>query len=127
VVGCRGYLVGVHQEISGQWAATELNEGLQLQWSNKDSADALELQPEVDQFLDLFSIDDQQKCIVPCANAVPLRACRVFRDADENTAFRFDVVVAADNCPTEHISLKVRVGAHWDRPSIEVLSNGTAQ
>jgi hypothetical protein len=127
VVGCRGYLAAVHKEVAGRWAATEFNEALRLQWSNRPTADSLELQREVDQFLDLFYIDDQQKYIVPCVDVLPLRASRVFRDAENNDVFRFDVIVTADNCPTECISLRVQRGEHWDRPSIEVLVNRVAK
>jgi hypothetical protein len=120
--GCTGYLLRVCKLADGEWIPTALNESFRLNWSYRDSADAIDLYAGVEQYLDVFYVEDQRSRIVPCLEKMPPQASRVFMESPD-TFFRFDIMVTNG----EPISLKVQVGDHWNRPLVEVLSRQTVE
>jgi hypothetical protein len=75
---CRAFLK-VFRQVKGDWLPTALSESRSLIWSNKGTA-PIELYKGVDQFLDIFYVDEEQNHIVPCVDPLPLVATRTFED-----------------------------------------------
>jgi hypothetical protein len=117
VENCRGYLLDVCKYKDGRWEPTALNEGLDLLWSNHDTA-ARRLIRGVNQTLDVFFVGDRRKIIIPTVDPLPNRVLRVF---DEPGIFRFNVMVTGDHAPNAVISLKVPMNSDWRKPSVEII------
>ena len=71
--------------------------------------------------LNLFFLSSNWQ-IIPRVNTVPLRA--ILHCVPEDI-FRFDVRVAAKECPPQFASIKVTCGAQWDQFEAHDLENDT--
>jgi hypothetical protein len=105
---CQGYLLRVMKWEEDHWVSTALNEPLDLTWSFRVHAldnTALTLKPNVDQKLNIFSVDSFRVSL--CVANEPLIAQSVFTP---NDTFRFDIIVTAKECPPISISIKALIG-----------------
>jgi hypothetical protein len=115
---CGGQLLRVMKwsAFHGEWQPTQIDEMVDLLWSNLD-VESTTLEPGADRRLNLFFIDTDRH-IIPRVNQVPMRMILNFAPAN---IFRFDVRVAAKGCLPEFASVKATIGQNWDDIQIEEI------
>ncbi len=120
---CRGHLLRVWKWSASdeKWRETECDEPLDLLWSNIDQP-LRNVEPGVDQRLDIFCIDNVSKAITIWAAAVQYRAAAVFTSSNPSDIFKFDIRVSAKESPPIYISLRVQAGDDWETPLVERIA-----
>jgi hypothetical protein len=108
-----GYFLRVSRWDGVTWQSV-LDEPLKLNWSHYGTSYQV-LKPGIDQGLNVCWIGRTDGLVLE-TNPIPLRAQSVF---DVSDTFRFDIRVTVHDCPPVDMSLKIRIGAQWDQPSIE--------
>jgi hypothetical protein len=116
---CRGQLLRVlrwstHYE---NWEPTQIDELLDLFWSNMDQKSAT-IEPEADRRLNIFFAQSDWQ-IAPRVGSIPLR---LFLQYSPGSVFRFDVRIGAPDCPAECRSVKVAFGQAWDDIDLQEMS-----
>jgi len=116
---CRGHLLRVLKWSNSdkKWTPTDVDEPLDLLWSIIDEP-VRTLQPGIDQQLCIFSIDSVRPTIAIWAARTPFRVSATFERASPNDIFRFDIQVTARDCGPSNISLEVKSGDQWDKPTV---------
>jgi len=112
---CRGQLLRILKWSNGEWRPTHVDESLDLLWSNIDMP-SIALEPGDDRQLDIFFVDSGTRNISPFAERMSMRLLLVSAPSD---IFRFDVRVAAKDCPPKYVSVKVTFGQNWDDLALE--------
>lgn len=115
---CRGQLLRVMKWSNGEWAPTHVDESLDLLWSQVDKP-SITLESGVDRRLDVFFIINVGRHIVVYSDT----ATRLGLASAPSDIFRFDVRVAAKDCPPRYLFLKVTIGEEWDKPVLEKIEN----
>ena len=101
----RGRLLRVLRMGEHGWEPTELNEPLDLVWSNHDSLPRT-LEPDVDQRLNLLSVSVNSAHLEVAHE--PLKTADVLK---VNQAFLFQVKVTGKDCPPININVRVQFQA----------------
>jgi hypothetical protein len=116
---CRGQLLSVNKRRDAEWVPTESDEPLDLLWSVTDEQ-FITLEPGADKQLNVFHVNSNTDLLSPWAARIPLRSeIRFGRDE----LYRFDIRVAADECPPEYLSIQVEIGARWDNFKFSVVED----
>lgn len=107
---CRGQLLRILKWSNEDWQPTHVDESLDLLWSNID-VPTIALEPGDPRQLDVFFVDSATRAITVFAERMSMRMSLASSPSD---VFRFDVRVAAKDCPPEYMSVKVSFGQNWD-------------
>jgi hypothetical protein len=116
---CRGHLLRVWSRpvSTAEWKLTSLDEPLELLWSVSDKP-SVTLQRGIDQRLNILWIENMQERLTPQVTELPLRAYSIL---SANEYFKFDIRITAKECAPADVSLVIRKGERWDRPSVEIV------
>jgi hypothetical protein len=115
---CRGQLLRISEWVDGKWEATHISETLDLLWSYVDEP-TVTVEHGAPRRLDLLFVENTSRDIV-----LWTRMRIKLASASAPTArFKFDVRVAAKDCPPKYISIKVTFGDHWDDLTAEIMGN----
>lgn len=116
---CRGQLLRVSKWSlrGGQWEPTQVDEVLNLLWSNID-VPSVTLEPGADRRLNIFFV---QKGLWQLEPWTDRKSFRMTLPCSPSGIFKFDIRVAAKDCRPEYMSLKITVGQTWNELSIETL------
>lgn len=108
---CRGQLLRVLRwsTHTNDWEPTEIDELLDLFWSNVDQ-ESVTIEPNADRRLNIF-FAQSDRIIVPRVGPLPMRFVLHYAPG---RIFRFDVRIAADGATAEHRSVRVIFGQEWD-------------
>jgi hypothetical protein len=112
VLNCRGQLLRVLRFRGDEWTPTEADETLDLCWSSID-APSTTLEHGADKRINVFFGANNSDWLLPSALAAPFRSH--VRNGP-GTTYRYDIRIAADECPPVYVSIKVVIGDsdRWD-------------
>jgi len=115
---CQGFMKAVYElDGNNKWQPTPFEERLDLIWGMKDQH-PITIQRGVPQYLDIFQIHNARKKIELCSPFIPNRATSVFK---QDGTYRIDIGVTGEESADASISLKIKMGAQWDKPEIEII------
>lgn len=115
---CRGKLLSVSRWSDGKWEPTRIGESMDLWWSHIDGPTLL-LEDGAPQRLNVFYVENTSRDIFTWTK-IPVK--QAYSPSD---ILRFDVRVAANNCPAEYIYFKVTFGDQWCDVYPEITKNDT--
>lgn len=115
---CRGQLLRILKWSSDDWQPTSFDESVDLLWSNIDRP-SITLEPGNDRRLNVFFVDSATRIISAFAQSMSMRLLLTSAPSD---IFRFDVRVAAKDCPPMYVSMKVTFGQNWDDLVVEKMT-----
>jgi len=120
VQDCRGFLKGVSKwsNAKDRWEDTNINEPLDLKWSNYDQTPRT-LYPNVAQRLNICLIDSAQRQFIPDSVPIPFRAIETLARREE--IFRFDIQIIGKDCAPLDFSLRAQMGEEWDKPIVNLV------
>lgn len=120
VRGCRGHLLRVWKRFGDEdeWRPTAINEPLILEWSHY-GFDAHDLEPQIDQRLNVCFRDDQHQFIQATVQPATYRWREVFNSVG---TFKFDIRITADDCAPVDVSVTVNIDeCEWNKPIVYLI------
>jgi len=118
VVNCRGFLQTIWRRTDAGWERTQADEPLDLLWSNLDSPSRT-IEPGTKPRLNLLWLSNFIQHMNLCLNQTPIYVLQLAQSA---MALKFDIRITGESCPPTDISVEVQRGAHWDKPTLNLLS-----
>jgi hypothetical protein len=115
---CRAYLVRVEKQVDGKFGPTIYCDSIQLAWSVREGQAfaAIDLPPDVPQFVDVVSTRSISKQFRPLISAIPMRYEALFW---ETGVFRFQVLVSGDGVKPVRTQLVLHWDGIWDKFRVE--------
>jgi hypothetical protein len=113
---CRGQLLRVSKWSDAKWEPTRIDESLDLLWSFIDKP-TITVEDGAPRRLNVFFVENTSRKLLTWTQ-IPVRL-----DYFPSDILRFDVRVAAKDCPAEYVSFKVTFGDQWCDLVTEMIEN----